>query len=178
MIAINDKMSPLIHCHVWTTAVVLTVVAVAATLASAGVGTAAALQQADNQEKAAKFNEAVAKNNTLAAQQQAKYEADRLRRRNAHLLGSQRAAFSKAGVDLSGSANDIINDTSIQGEMDALAALYTGKVRSNSERSSSMLFAMQADAATKTGYYNAAGSILGGVGGATSSASKIPEFQS
>ena len=154
----------------WATATVLTVVAITASLAAAGVSANAAIQQGKAQEKAAKFNAAVERNNALAAQDQAQFEAAKLRRRNAFLRGAQSAAIGKSGVDLSGSAVDVMNDSAVQGELDALAALYTGKVRANSAQSSAQLFDAQGENARTSSYYSAAGSILGGVSGATGSA--------
>lgn len=152
----------------WVTSTVLAVVAVAAAVAGAGVGAYSAIQAGENAKQAADFNTAVQKNNALAAQQQAAYEAQRVRRRNALVSGAQRAAFSKAGVDISGSVNDVLYDSAVQGEMDAIAALYTGKVRSNSDRAGAMLSTLQGDNAQQSSYYSAAGSILGGVGSGAS----------
>lgn len=153
----------------WVTSTVIAVIGVVAALASAGVGTAAALSSADAQKKASKFNEAVQRNNAMAAQEQAAFEAAKLRRRNNALAGAQAAAIGKAGIDFSGSASDVVYDSAVQGELDALAALYTGRVRSNSEEAGASLARSQGDNATTSGYYGAAGSILGGVGSATGS---------
>lgn len=147
----------------WATA---TTIGVLAALASAATGTVAAVSSAEAQKSAAKFNEAVQKNNALAAAQQAEFEAAKLRRRNAALRGAQSAAVGKAGIDFSGSASDVVYDSSVQGELDALAALYTGRVRSNAEEAGATLARGQARRAESSGYYGAAGSILGGVGSA------------
>lgn len=152
----------------YATSTVLAVLAIAATAASTGVAVAGAQAAASAQEKASKFNEAVAKNNAIAAQDQAAYEADRIRRRNKHLLGEQSALIGKSGVDLSGSASDLMYDTGVQGEMDRLAALYTGKVKSGADRSSADLARLQGSQAQGTADAATAGSVLSGLGAGAS----------
>jgi hypothetical protein len=153
----------------WATATVLAVAAIAASAAGAGAAAYGQYQQGKAQESAAKFNAAVQQNNALASKQQAQYEADRIRKRNLHLRGAQNAAIAKSGIDVSGSASDVIYDSAMQGEMDALAALYTGKVRSNAEASGAMLSRLSGENARTSSYYSMAGSILGGASGAASS---------
>lgn len=150
----------------FATATVLAIAAVAASVAGAGVAAYSAHEQGKAQEGAAKFNAAVQRNNAMAAQQQAQYEADRIRKRNTYLRGAQNAAIAKSGIDISGSASDVIYDSAMQGEMDALAALYTGKVRSNADESGAMLSRLSGENARTSSYYSMAGSILGGVSGA------------
>jgi hypothetical protein len=47
------------------------------------------------------------------------------------LRGEQRAQYSKAGVTMSGSALDVLADTTMQGERDALAIRYGAEIKAN-----------------------------------------------
>jgi hypothetical protein len=168
MTRINDKISPLVCCQfgadAGAIATIITYASYASAIAGAAVSAYSAVQQGENQKAVAKFNEAVSRNDAIAAQEQAAYEANQIRRRNRALAGSQAAFYSKSGIDLSGSASDVMTDSAVNGELDALAALYTGRIRSDAATSGAMLQNLQADNALNTGYYGAAGSILGGVG--------------
>jgi len=87
----------------------------------------------------AKRNSELARNNAIAAEQSAQaarstaqYRADRLRERNHRLGGAQRARIAKSGVDIEGgTAQDVMYDSAVQGELDALSAIYTGNVTAN-----------------------------------------------
>lgn len=146
-------------------AVAVPFIALALTTAvGTGVAVYAAKEQGKAAEEAGKFNEAVARNDALAQSQQAQYEANQARRRSLIMSGRQRAAYAKSGVTLSGSADDVMYDSEIQGELDALAALYTGKVRSNYATSSGQLARLEGDNAKTASNFHAAGSLLTGAG--------------
>ena len=147
-----------------TIATAIEVVAVVAALASAGTGAYAAQASAQAQQQSAKFNAAVANNNATAAAQQAAYEADRIKSRNRVILAQGRANFLKSGVDVSGSASDVLMDSAIQGELDKQAAIYTGRVTSGSNLAQAMLDRMRGNYARTAGDIGTAGSILGGIG--------------
>lgn len=153
-------------------------------MAAAGtaVSVYSSVQQGQQTEKAANFNAKVAENNALASQQQAEFDVNRIRRKNVLLAGRQRAAAAKSGVELSGSVDDVMFDSSVQGELEAMAALYTGEVAANRERSGGQLSRMQGQNAKETSYYNAGGSILSGAGsslkiGADYYANQQPTFK-
>lgn len=90
----------------------------------------------------ARYDAAVAKNTgivyenaAIASMQDAKrarhesqYEADRIRDRNKRLRGAQVVRVAKSGIMLEGSPSDVIYDSAVQGELDALAAEYIGDV--------------------------------------------------
>lgn len=66
--------------------------------------------------------------NASAQIDQARVEAASIRAQNQRTLGTQRTSFLKSGVALSGSAIDVMYDSSVQGELDALNAEYRGNV--------------------------------------------------
>lgn len=139
------------------------IVAVTA-IASAGFGAYSAIQQGKAQEAAEKYNAAVSRNNAQMAADKARFEADRVRKRNLLLRGRQRAAFAKSGVDISGSPEDVLFDSEIEGQLDLLAVKYTGEVTSRAHASQAELHKTAGRNAVTNSYFNAGGSILSGAG--------------
>lgn len=87
--------------------------------------------QAKAEKQAAEYNAQVARNNATAATQQADYNAGRTREQALRSMGSQRAAYAKSGVDISGTALDVGLDSAVSVELDALAQQYQGKLATN-----------------------------------------------
>ncbi len=84
----------------------------------------AAEQQGESQAQ-------VAQRQAATQFQQAQAEALAIRRQNDRIRGTQRVAFLKSGVTLSGSAQDVIYDSAIEGELEALNTTYRGSVSSS-----------------------------------------------
>jgi len=97
----------------------------------ADANAAAALQAGEANARAAELSgqAQVTADKTQAQLQlaQANQQADDIRRKNARLAGTQRVAFLKSGVTLSGSAQDVMYDSALEGELDALNTRYTGQ---------------------------------------------------
>lgn len=106
------------------------------TAITVGLGVMGNIQESKAASQAAKFNAQVASNNQVLAERQQKDALERgkedelnLRRQVAGLKGTQRAAFGASGVALdSGSPADVLTDTAVLGELDALT------VRQNAQR--------------------------------------------
>lgn len=145
-------------------AVALPWISLALTAVGTGVAVAGSLEQAEVAEKAGKFNEAVANNQAKAEQDRAQFEAARLRKRNLVLLGKQRAGFAKSGVNLGGSALDVIYDSELEGQLDVLNSLYSGAVGANYQRTRGQLARMEGQNAATAARYGAASTFLTGVG--------------
>lgn len=148
-------------------------------LVSAAVSAYGAYYSAQSQSDAAKYNAAVANNNAAAAAQQGEFDAQQIRDRNKRILAQQRNAFAAAGVDPdSGSASDVASDSAVQGELQALMAIYTGRSSQTAEQARSRLYAMQADRAQTGGYVAVGGTILSGLTTAASvdASSRQPTF--
>lgn len=141
-------------------AVALPLVAVAL----AGVGAYAAVQQGKAAEDAAEYNAKVAENNAQAAADQAAAEALQVRRVTRLRAGAQRAGYGKAGVDLSGSAEDVFFDTGAQGELEALSALYAGATQSGYYQSRAAGSRFEGRQARSAASLNAASTLIGGLG--------------
>ncbi len=128
------------------------------------VGVAGTLAQADSQAKAQDYNAKVSENNAIQAKQQSEFEATRVREKGLRLLSAQKAAYGKSGVDLTGSAGDVLLDTSFSNELDALAVEYGGNVGANRYTAEAGLNSMSAANARRAGYYSAGSTLLTGLG--------------
>lgn len=137
-----------------------------AAMAGTGVAVASSIEQAEAAEKAGKYNEAVAENNAQAAADQARFESERIRKRNMIILGRQKAAIAKSGILDAGSTIDVFMDSATEGELDRLAALYGGDVRAGYYQSQGKLARAEGDAMKRAGYYRAGGTLLSGIGAA------------
>lgn len=140
----------------------LETIAIAVTVASAAASAATSIVQGEAAEDAAKYNAAVAENDARAIAEQSQYEAQRVRERNRRILASQRAGQAKSGLAMSGSFQDVQLDSAIQGEMDALAAIYTGQINSGSAKARAELARLEGRNAKRSGYMSAGASLLSG----------------
>lgn len=85
--------------------------------------------------QAASFNAKMAEQEAEAARQQAALEAGRVRETGRKILGAQRAATAKAGLEVGeGSPLLIMLETVRQSEEDAMLTRYKGDVRATSLR--------------------------------------------
>ena len=80
----------------------------------------------------------IAEQDAQSARSTAAYNADRIRAHVARLSGTQRAAFAKSGVTLDGSAADVMYDTAMQGELEALVEKHAGALESRKLRLAGM----------------------------------------
>lgn len=160
------------HCH-WaatTTAIVAAVVAGTASVAGTAVSVVNANKAADAAEKTAEFNAKLAENEAIAARQSADLEAKQIDRRNRLLSGQQRAAYGKAGVDLS-AADDVLTDSGIQGELDAAAARYAGDLQVGYAGSKAAGAIFGGKNAASSARLQGTGALISGVGGVAGSVS-------
>lgn len=163
-------------------AVISTAVVVALVVLAAAAAGYSAYSSARAQKQSADFNQAVAKNNATTAADQAAFAAERIRDRNRRILAEQRAAIFKSGGDLTGSGADLAMDSTIQGELDALSALYQGRISSGSQESQARLFGMQSRYARQSQYVGTAAAGLGSLAGGASTinqnaAAQQPDFR-
>lgn len=149
---------------------------------SAMAEASAASSQADAEKSAAEYNAATARDQAANAARAASANEDAKRRESAMRLGSQRAALTESGVDItSGTGADLMAQSTLNTEMDALNIRYQGKLQAKGYNDQAALDDMAASAAGKrkssawvTGGLKAGGSVLSGVGiyGYLSSSSK------
>ena len=120
------------------------------------------IQRGQSAKAAANYNARIAENNAIAARQAAAAEASRERDRAMRLLGAQRAAYGKGGVQMSGSALDVAGDTAAQAELDALTILYGGEARARASEADAAAQRFQGNAASRASYSQAGSSLLTG----------------
>lgn len=143
-------------------------VAAIAAVVAAGVGTYAAVKQGNVAEAAAKDANEAEKANAKAAMDAAALEAGQVRRKNLLRLGAQRAAAAKSGVLIDDSAADVIYDTAIQGELEALSVLYSGAQAASYSRSRGKIALAEGKAAKSASRIQASSTLIGGLGSAAS----------
>ena len=161
-------------------------VATVAIVASATMQGIQAAQQADAAKKAATFNAQVASNNaTIDAQnrssslQQGEVEAQNAMRKQASVIGDQRAQMSANGVDITqGSAQDMLASTKFLGGIDvntiqsnAARQAWGYSVQGMNDQNSATMETWKANSINPAaiGAMTAGGSLLSSVGSAASS---------
>jgi hypothetical protein len=155
----------------------LETIALVGLVAAGAIGAVGSIQAAGAAKAQGRAAQQAANIEASTAMQQANAEAAAVRDRNKRITASQRTAFLKSGVTLDGTAGDVIYDSAVQGELDALNVMYRGNVAATSARNRGSM-ARAAGNAQSTGYmYQAAGGILTtGAYGVRAYASTQPGF--
>ena len=153
---------------------ILAIISASAAVVGTGVGTYAAVKQGDAAEEASKRAQEAENANAQAEQNAAALEAGQVRRRNLLRFGSQRAAAAKSGVLIEG-AQDVIYDTSVQGELEALSTLYGGASAASYYRSRGANARAEGSAARSASRIQAGSTLIGGIGRTAEAYGKIPK---
>ena len=74
------------------------------------------------------YNATVAENEKVLLQRATRQKEANLRKQSERLVGSQRVATAKSGVQMSGSALEALRDTFFNTEMDAIGIRYAGSI--------------------------------------------------
>ena len=123
-----------------------------------GVGLMGTGLSAYGQYRSGQAQEAAYKYNAAATEEKGKYEEARSREKLRHLLGTQRALYAKAGVDItSGSPLLTLMNTATEGEVEAL------NIR-RGYQTESKLQKYYGKQAAISGYYGAGSTFLSGLG--------------
>lgn len=144
----------------------MAVAAVGAVIALIGiaVSTYAAYEQAETQQKFAKYNAKVAENQAAGERMRAQVAADQQREAHRRLIANQRATYGVSGVDVaSGSPLLVIADSAKQAELDAQIILAGGEARGIGFETQAGLSRFQGRQAATAGYVNAGSTLLSGV---------------
>jgi len=142
----------------------LPIIAVALTAVGTGVAAYGAVEQGAAAKEAGKRQQQISDQNAKAVHDAAALEAGQIRRKNLLRLGSQRAGAAKSGVLIDDSAGDVIYDTAIQGELEALSALYSGSSASAAHKARGSLSAWEGKQAQSAAYIGAGSTVIGGIG--------------
>lgn len=140
-----------------------TATAVGATIASTAVatlGTAASSLAAAN---SADFQSKLARVQGQQAQDQASLRAGEVARDTRQRLAATRAGAIQNGFELTGSMNDLLDQTERQGTLDYLTAVYDGSVQATGLAATSKMYKRQASSALIGGALGAGAQALGGV---------------
>ncbi len=115
----------------------------------------------EQNQQIAEYNAKVAESDAAASKEKAAYDEEQTRRKYASIIGQQRAAYAKAGVDIAeGSPLLVMSQQAEDAERDALAIRYGGAVE-------------QAQNLNRANVYRAQGAQAYYQGQQTNTASKI-----
>jgi len=138
-------------------------------IAAIGTGVSAYGQysSARSQEKAYEQTARIAEADAVEAKRKAGYEESQARTRLKQLMGTQRALYAKAGVDLSeGSPLLVLADTAARGEEDLAYIREGGDVAATRLRNTASLQRFYGSAAKSAGTIGAFGTAASGFAGA------------
>jgi hypothetical protein len=133
-------------------------------IAGTAVQAIGAIQQGNAAKAAADYNASMLDRNAEIERSQANQREEAKRREVRQVLGQQRAAFAQSGGGMEGSAADVMQQSAINAELDALTLRYEGDIRARGMESEARMERFAGKQAQKAGYFKAAGSILSGAG--------------
>ena len=146
-------------------AVPLMAAAAAVSVASAVTTAKAQKNQAGAQAKAAEYNAGVAAQDAENAGLIASANEDEQRRKSAIALGAQRAALTEGGIDVSsGTGADLMEQSGLNAELDALNIRYQGKLQQRGFNTQAVMSTLEKNNAR----YAQRQAFIGGVMGAAS----------
>lgn len=116
-----------------------------------GVG---AMVQANAQAEAANYNAQVQQRNAQAALSQGAAQAEEQQRQGEDALGRIRAAYGAAGIEMSGDALGVYQDSATQANYDIAKVHYNSQVRATGYEDQAALDKMQADSASTAGIFD------------------------
>lgn len=145
-----------------------------AAIAGVVIAAAGAAVSGIQQSNMNKYNAKVAKNNAISAQRIGRAEEMKQRRDAYRRMGAMRAAYGAAGVNLTGSPIDILADSAMEEELDALTIRYNYNSQAQGYQSQSMLDRRRAQSALYAGGFEAGTTLLTGGAGVYSSMAAKP----
>jgi hypothetical protein len=137
----------------------------AAPFIAMAISAAAAVYQAEQQAKVANADAEQSELNAIAARQQGAAAEEAQRRRNAQMLGLQRAAAAESGFDPNtGSLAMLQIKSAGETELDALTARYQGTMQGLGLQQQANSLRSQAKNTRTSGYLSAAGTVAQAAG--------------
>lgn len=137
-------------------------------LVGGAVGAMGAMQQAEAEAQAHEYNAQVAERNRRVIKDQTEAALEDQAKENNRVFRNIRAEYGASGIDLGGSALDVMFDTFIEQRLAKRRIRYEGKLKQIEQIDEKNLQLMGADSARAAGQISAISSILGGIGGAVS----------
>lgn len=122
-----------------------------------------------SQAQASDYNAQVNEQNAQQVRLEASREEDDFRRKYRQFRGSQIASVAQAGIGFEGTGGDLIEESDINAEMDALSIRYEGEMRARQslqqatlDRYDASASRLNAKSAKKAGYLAGTGALLSG----------------
>jgi hypothetical protein len=134
------------------------------TVAGTAFSAISAISQGNAARASGDYNSALYAQNAEVTRQKAQMDENRARRLATQRAGANVAAVGASGIDLSGSALDVLESNAAQEELDALIIRWNGTTASQSLEAQGSLSRAQGRSAQRQGYIGAGASIL--LGGA------------
>ena len=113
--------------------------------------------------KAAEYNKAVDLQQAKTSTEQAAYKAAAIEKQTRLRTQATQGAMLQNGLELSGSATDLVNAERDQGHLDALTAIYDGTVRANNATNAAKLESRKAANSYLSGFIGAGTKLMSGV---------------
>jgi len=144
-------------------------IAAAASVASGVMGFKANRQAAKFAEQTAEYNAKLEENELVLLQREKVDQERKLRQQSDRLVGTQRVATAKSGVQMSGSALQALADTYFNTEMDALRIQYASDIDKTRAEANAALTRAEGKARGAAFRTRAYQSLIEGAGGAAQS---------
>lgn len=132
-------------------------------------GMQANIANAKSQEQAARANEQIQKNNAQQVAWETSRQEDDFRRRARAQRGEQVASIAQSGIGFDGTGKDLLEQSDINSELDALTIRYEGNLRQKGLLQDASMSAYEAGvarmnkgAARTAGYMGIAGAVASG----------------
>jgi hypothetical protein len=140
-------------------------VAGAVAIIGAGVSAYSSYSQAQDAKAADEYNEKVADQNAISAEQQGQEQAQLQQQQAAKTIGAAVAGYGASGVESgSGSALDVLSESASNSELDRQNILYKAKLQANGYQDEGDLDSAKAATRDEQGELGATAAILSGAG--------------
>ena len=130
-----------------------------------GLSVAGKLAEGESEERAAKYNVEVARNQAVSEKEAAAAEAQDYRRRESRAAAASRAIRASQGVTMAGSPLLVEEDAVREAALGAARITHAGMVRATGYENDARLYRMRGRAARTTSYIRAGSSLLTGLSG-------------
>lgn len=116
---------------------------------------------AESEAKAYRYNAQLSRYNAKLAAEKGVVDEARSRATGAKILGSMKAGYGASGVQMEGSALDVLEESAANAEMDAQLVKHGAKVNEFNFLAEAKMNEYKADAAITAGKYNANAARIG-----------------
>jgi len=149
----------------------LTAVAIGGQVLGGVMGAKGANQAARAAQQVAEYNAKVAENEAIVLQREKTAQEASVRRQSERLIGTQRVAVAKSGIQMSGSALQALADTYFNREKDAARIQYASSIQQVQKQAEADMKRAEGRAQAYGFRLQATQSLLGGFTGAAQSMS-------